>query len=179
MTAVKEPTRPMAEPAGRTRNGWIVTGMDRQEAQSRRRRVRIVGGFRWRMTVARLILAVLFVNTLMPIWLGQQGIAGLSSTEARRDAANWETVVLCTAGGLKLVRYGETREPAPDGGDQSDLCVLCLPFYNLGGGISSQSVILEPTGLGHDVLPIPADAGVFRQAVLSGSACPRAPPFRL
>lgn len=179
MTAVKEPTRRMAEPAVGTRNGWIVAGMDCHKDHNRRRRIPCGSGFRWRHATARVVLAVLFINTLVPIWLGQQGIAALSSTNGRRDTAGWETVLLCTASGLKLVRYGETREPAPEGGDQSDFCVLCLPFYNLGGGVSSPSVILKPANFLHDPQPAPADAGMSRQPLLSGSACPRAPPFQV
>jgi hypothetical protein len=125
---------------------------------------------RWRAIGSWFVLGVFFLNALAPLGLATQGLGGHSG------ALDETVIVICTASGLKVIRFDDQGEPIPNGASNDGFCILCLPLYSASAITPDISQPFPQPVLLNAGLPAPIDAGLFRPAVSSGSASPRAPP---
>jgi hypothetical protein len=125
---------------------------------------------RWREIGSWLVLGIFFLNALAPLGLATQGLGGLPG------ALDETAIVICTANGLKVIRFDDQGEPIPNGASNDGFCILCLPFQGAAAIASDTGQAFPQPVLLNTLLPAPIDAGLFRPVVSSGSASPRAPP---
>ena len=144
--------------------------MYRMRRQNLVRKPSIFRRQRWREISSWLILGVFFLNALAPLGLPTQGLGGLPG------ALDETAIVICTANGIKVIRFDDQGEPVPNGASNDGFCVLCLPFHGAVAMASDIGQAFPQPVLLNVGLPTAIDAGLFRPAVSSGSASPRAPP---
>lgn len=125
---------------------------------------------RWREIGSWLVLGAFFLNALAPLGLAAQGFGRLPGTLGET------AIVICTANGIKVIRFDDRGQPVPNGTRNDGFCVLCLPFHGASAMASDTGQAFPQPVLLNVRLPAPMEAGLFRPVVSSGSASPRAPP---
>lgn len=144
--------------------------MNRMRRQSLVTKPSIFRRRRWREIGSWLVLGVFFLNALAPLGLAKQGLGSLPGD------LDETAIVICTANGIKVIRFDDQGQPIPNGASDDGFCVLCLPFHGAAAIASDTGQAFPQTVLLNVRMPAPIDAGLFRPVVSSGSASPRAPP---
>lgn len=123
------------------------------------------------------VLGVFFFNAVAPLGLAALGTDGFPSTKGFADAPGQTANFFCTINGIKIIRFDEEGAPVQDDPGDDGFCVFCLPFHNVNATApDAQNSLLNPPCLLVGAPLASIDHGLFRPAVSSGSASPRAPP---